>query len=200
MVEQQPSPATWASSRTTLARLPEPDTKDEMSRPWFPWQPLLAAVCLALLAACTQQQVVSGTLGFGLLGDPEAAHECLHEDGGECWVLLHLSNAQHFCRKALEEEAPRPLRWEEVSLDDPLLIGLVEAVPGTDLVFLGKGTPAFHSYRWHDRDQGQVSLVGAYDLQSRTGINEWTPWEYDCIYDTFRYEVVGVAVGPVQDQ
>ena len=61
--------------------------------------------------------------------------------------------------------------------------GLVDSVPGSELVLPGRGSPAFYAVGWHNRHQGQISLVGAYDLQSRTGINKWTPWAYDCVYE-----------------
>lgn len=156
-----------------------------------------------MLAACTQEQVFSGIIDAATLGNPEAAHQCLHGDdegNWSCWFSLHLSNAQHFCMPALEAVAPKPLRWEEQPVSDRLLESLVDSVPGSELVLPGRGSPAFYAVGWHNRHQGQISLVGAYDLQSRTGINKWTPWAYDCVYDTFRYEVVEVTVGPVPEQ
>ena len=177
------------------------NTRRKMKRDWLMVRSLICLVAGSLaLTACTQEQVGSGIFGFAILGDPEAAHECLHQGDGACWAHLHWSNAQHFCRIALETEAPQPLRWEDVPLDDPLLENLVESVPGSDLVLTGKGSPAFYQAFWSDRPMGQLLFKGAYDLQSRTGINTWTPWVYSCVYDTFRYEVIEVSVEPLPGQ
>lgn len=156
--------------------------------------------CSLALTACTQEQVLSGIIDTATLGDPEAAHKCLHQGDGACWAHLHWSHAQHFCKIALETVAPQPLRWEDVPLDDPLLESLVESVPGSDLVLVGRGSPAFYQAFWSDRPMGRLLFKGAYDLQSRTGIDTWTPWAYTCIYDTFRYEVIDVSVESLPDQ
>ena len=162
---------------------------------------LVAAISLAL-TACTHEQVASGMIEAATVGNPQATHDCLHQDdsNSSCWALLHWSNAQHFCRSALEAAAPKPLRWEDVPLSDDWLKTLAESVPGADLVLRGKGSPAFYEAYWSDRPMGQMGFRGAYDLQSRTGIDTWTPWAYTCVYDTFRYEVVNVSVEPLPDQ
>ena len=169
--------------------------------------PVCALASLVLLTSCSTQQVGGGLLEAAILADPDDAHGCLHGENdksagnheGTCWVLVHWRYAQHFCRLALEAEVPKPFRWEEQPVDDPLFKTLFEAVPGSDLV-IREGTPAFHSYIWSGPELGHMTFFGAYDLQSRTGINTWTPWEYTCAYDTFRYQVVDVWVGPVPDQ
>ena len=163
----------------------------------------LLLICLAAgslaLTACTQEQVATVPLRAVLL-DPVTAHECLHGDDDRCWVWAHWNHAQYFCKPALEAAAPRPNRWEEQPLEGGWLKDLVEVVPEADLV-VRAGTPSFYeAWWWSDRQQGIVEFRGAYDLQSRTGINEWTPWEYTCAYDTFRYQVVDVLVAPVPDQ
>ncbi|MYD89698.1 MAG: hypothetical protein F4Y08_05075 [Caldilineaceae bacterium SB0662_bin_9] len=168
---------------------------------------ICALASLVLLTSCSKQQVGGGLIEAAMLADPADAHSCLHGENdrsagnneGTCWALVHSRYAQHFCKQALEAEVPKPFRWEEQPVDDPFFKTLFKAVPGSDLV-IREGIPAFHSYSWSGPELGHMTFFGTYDLQSRTGINEWTPWAYSCVYDTFRYQVLGVEMGPVPDQ
>ena len=103
-------------------------------------------ICLATgslaLTACTQEQAAGGILEAVMLADPDDAHNCLQgvidasngEAEGTCWVLIHSRYAQHFCKQALEAEVPKPFRWEEQPVSDPVLTTLIKSVPGSGRV------------------------------------------------------------------
>ena len=152
---------------------------------------VLACVWLAV-AGCTSTQIASNVTQAAIMGNPMAAKKCLTEEDGACWIYAHWHDAQFFCKAALEGIVPKPHRWEETPSTEPL----VAFLDPKGIVIPSAGAPAFYDGRWLDRAQGQVILRGAYDLQSRSGLTNWTPWAYSCIYDTFRYEVLNVSVEP----
>ena len=99
---------------------------------------MVALLATVVLVGCNQQQVTGGVLEAAMLAAPDDAHNCLHgvldasngDAEGTCWALIHLRYAQHFCKQALEAEVPKPSRWEEQSVRDPVLKTLIRSVPG----------------------------------------------------------------------